>query len=213
MFCPNCGYNYGDEKSNFCPNCGAPLNQGPVWQDDDSTSSSWNISPNPSYSFHRKKHGCLIASIFIVNLIILVVIFSIAGVFSSESASTITSSLSEQAFSDVSDNTTNPEDNSIPTEYKSALVKAESYAENMHMSKAAIYDQLVSEYGEQFSEDAARYAVNHIDVDWKANALAKAESYQTNFSMSPNAIYDQLISEYGEQFTPEEAQYAIDHLS
>ena len=121
--------------------------------------------------------------------------------------------MSEQAFSDVSDNTTNPEDNSIPTEYKSALVKAESYAENMHMSKAAIYDQLVSEYGEQFSEDAARYAVNHIDVDWKANALAKAESYQTNFSMSPNAIYDQLISEYGEQFTPEEAQYAIDHLS
>lgn len=26
MFCPKCGYNYGDESSNFCPKCGAPLN-------------------------------------------------------------------------------------------------------------------------------------------------------------------------------------------
>ena len=25
MFCPKCGYNYGDADSNFCPKCGAPL--------------------------------------------------------------------------------------------------------------------------------------------------------------------------------------------
>ena len=42
-------------------------------------------------------------------------------------------------------------DDSVPTEYKSALAKAESYSEIMHMSKAGIYNQLVSEYGEQFS--------------------------------------------------------------
>ena len=40
--------------------------------------------------------------------------------------------------------TPEPEDN-IPTEYKSALNRAESYSELMHMSKAAIYDQLISE--------------------------------------------------------------------
>ena len=54
------------------------------------------------------------------------------------------------------------ETDSIPKEYKSALKKAESYSETMHMSKAAIYDQLVSEYGEQFSEEAAQYAIDNL---------------------------------------------------
>ncbi len=115
--------------------------------------------------------------------------------------------------STISEETTNSETDSIPTEYKSALKKAESYSEIMHMSKAGIYDQLISEYGEQFSEEAAQYAIDNLVADWNANALAKAEEYQELMSMSPAAIYDQLISEYGEKFTEEEAQYAIDHLS
>ena len=80
------------------------------------------------------------------------------------------------------------------------------------MSKAAIYEQLTSEYGEGFSEDAANYAVENLKADYKNNALEKAKTYQDSMAMSKNAIYDQLISEYGEQFTEEEAQYAIDHL-
>ena len=80
------------------------------------------------------------------------------------------------------------------------------------MSKKAIYDQLTSEYGEQFPADAAQYAIDNMTADWNANALAKAKSYQNTMHMSKSAIYDQLISEYGEQFTKEEAQYAIDHL-
>ena len=103
------------------------------------------------------------------------------------------------------------EDN-VPTEYKNALKKAELYSETMHMSKQAIYDQLTSEYGEQFQEDAAQYAIDNMEADWKANALEKAKTYQETMNMSKNAIYDQLISEYGEQFTEEEAQYAIEHL-
>jgi hypothetical protein len=100
----------------------------------------------------------------------------------------------------------------VPTEYKSALNKAESYAETMDMSKVAIYDQLVSEYGEKFTKEAAQYAIDNLEADWNANALAKAKSYQETMSMSPSAIYDQLISEHGEKFTKEEAQYAIDNL-
>ena len=65
------------------------------------------------------------------------------------------------------------EDN-VPTEYKNALKKAELYSETMHMSKQAIYDQLTSEYGEQFQEDAAQYAIDNMEADWKANALEKA---------------------------------------
>ena len=97
-------------------------------------------------------------------------------------------------------------------EQLNALEKAKSYSKNLHMSKKAIYDQLVSEYGEQFTPEAAQYAIDNIVADWNANALEKAKSYQDNLHMSKKAIYDQLISEYGEQFTPEEAQYAIDHL-
>lgn len=111
--------------------------------------------------------------------------------------------------------TTNTEkqEEDIPTEYKSALKKAQSYSDNMYMSKEGIYDQLVSEYGEQFSEKAAKYAVKHVKADWKKNALEKAKSYQNDMDMSPEAIRDQLTSEYGEKFTQEQADWAIDHLN
>ncbi|MEC5148526.1 Ltp family lipoprotein [Cryobacterium sp. GrIS_2_6] len=101
----------------------------------------------------------------------------------------------------------------LPAEYKSALAKAGSYSKTMQMSKAGIYDQLTSEYGEQFSPEAAQYAVDNVQADWNANALAKAKSYQTQRSMSPAAIHDQLTSEYGEKFTSAEADYAILHLN
>lgn len=40
---------------------------------------------------------------------------------------------------------------SVPGEYLAALKKAESYSSIMNMSKAGIFDQLTSEYGENFS--------------------------------------------------------------
>ena len=103
-------------------------------------------------------------------------------------------------------------DENVPTEYKSALSKAESYSDNMHMSKQGIYDQLVSEYGEKFSKEAADYAMENISADWNKNALKKAESYSDSMHMSKKGIYDQLTSDAGEKFTAEEAQYAIDHI-
>ena len=103
-------------------------------------------------------------------------------------------------------------EDSIPREHKSALKKAESYAETMHMSKVGIYEQLTSEYGENFPPEAAQYAIDNIEFDWKESALKKAQVYAETMSMSDSAIYDQLISEYGEKFTAEEAKYAIDNL-
>ncbi|MCQ9299542.1 Ltp family lipoprotein [Staphylococcus hyicus] len=35
------------------------------------------------------------------------------------------------------------------------------------MSKAGIYDQLTSEYGEQFPDEAAQYAIDNLDADYK----------------------------------------------
>jgi hypothetical protein len=100
----------------------------------------------------------------------------------------------------------------VPAEYESALSKADTYSNMMHMSKAGLFDQLTSEYGEQFSAEAAQYAVDNVVADWNANALAKAKTYQDDMSMSPAAIHDQLTSEYGEQFTASEADYAIANL-
>ena len=97
-------------------------------------------------------------------------------------------------------------------EDKNALAKAESYSSMMHMSKAAIYDQLTSSYGEGFPAESVQYAVDHLVADYKANALEKAKDYQTSMNMSRSAIYEQLTSSYGEKFTAEEAQYAVDHL-
>ena len=98
------------------------------------------------------------------------------------------------------------------TEYKNALKKAESYSKTMHMSKKGIYEQLTSEYGENFPAGAAQYAIDNLDADWNANALEKAKTYQNTMNMSKQRIYEQLTSEFGEGFTAEEAQYAIDNL-
>ena len=100
----------------------------------------------------------------------------------------------------------------VPTEYKSALKRAKLYSDVAHLSKVALYDQLISEDGGNFPAEAAQYAVDNLEVDWKENALKKAKLYQETMAMSPNAIYNQLTSEFGEMFTAEEAQYAIDNL-
>lgn len=103
------------------------------------------------------------------------------------------------------------QEESVPKEYKSALRQAKSYSEMLHMSKVGLYNQLTSEYGGQFTAEAAQYAIDNVDADWNANALEKAKVYE-EMALSPSAIYDQLTSEYGENFTPEEAQYAVDNL-
>ncbi|KRO00861.1 Ltp family lipoprotein [Companilactobacillus kimchiensis] len=104
------------------------------------------------------------------------------------------------------------ESDNVPTEYKTALRKAKTYSGFMHMSKLGVQEQLTSEYGEKYSQEAAQYAIDNVQADWNKNALAKAKSYQKDMSMSPEGIRDQLTSEYGEKFTPEEAEYAINNL-
>ena len=82
----------------------------------------------------------------------------------------------------------------------------------MHMSEAAIYDQLISEYGGQFNSDAAQYAIENVNADYYYNALESAKSYSETMDMSSDAIYNQLISDYGGKFTEDQASYAVQHL-
>lgn len=144
---------------------------------------------------------------FVVVIILLGVIGATMSTDSNSNANTNTVPNAEQV------NEVKTEDTSVPKEYKSALNKAASYANTMHMSKRGVYDQLVSDYGEKFSAEAAQYAVDNVKADWNANALAKAKNYQNTMNMSPAAIHDQLISEYGEKFTKAEADYAIQNIN
>ena len=43
-----------------------------------------------------------------------------------------------------------------------AAAKAKQYQKEQAMSRDAIYDQLTSEYGEQFTPEEAQYAVEHL---------------------------------------------------
>jgi len=149
---------------------------------------------------------------FVVVIILLGIIGATMSTDSNSNSNTNTSNTNTTPSTEqVSEAKT--EDTSVPKEYKSALNKAASYANTMHMSKRGVYDQLVSDYGEKFSAEAAQYAVDNVKADWNANALAKAKNYQNTMNMSPAAIHDQLTSEYGEKFTQAEADYAIQHLN
>ena len=121
-------------------------------------------------------------------------------------------SVSESVSDRSADETVKDDTPDIPADYKNALIKAQSYSDAMHMSKAGIYSQLTSEYGENFTTESADYAIENLNANYNLNALEKAKSYSDEQYMSKTGIYNQLVSEYGEQFTDSEAQYAEDNL-
>ena len=105
-----------------------------------------------------------------------------------------------------------PKEDDVPREYKNALRAAQNYVDIMPFSERGLFEQLTSEYGDQYSEEAARYAIEKVEVDYNEEALEAAKNYQKVMPMSDKELFDQLTSEHGEQFTEEQAQYAIDNL-
>ena len=100
--------------------------------------------------------------------------------------------------------------NDSNSEYSAALGKAKSYNSLFHMSKKRMYRQLTSDF-DKFSNDAAQYAVDHLEADYKYNALFNAKNYRKLFNMSKSRLINQLTSSI-DGFTEEEANYAISHL-
>ena len=104
------------------------------------------------------------------------------------------------------------EDEVVPFEYEQALKSAQNYVDTLHFSRQGLKQQLTSEYGSGFSEEAAEYALEHVDVDYKEEAVEAAESYLDTMSFSRDGLKQQLTSEYGSGFTEEEAEYALDQV-
>lgn len=116
----------------------------------------------------------------IIVIVLLAIIGSVSGGGSDTESSTDTTITTTDTLTTQPQSTTEEEtEPDIPAEYKSALIKAQTYSDTMHMSKQGIYDQLTSEYGEQFSDEAAQYAVDNVDADWKENALKKQKHIRT----------------------------------
>lgn len=89
-------------------------------------------------------------------------------------------------------------DNSIPLEYYEALNRANTYSDTMHMLKADIYDRLVSEDGDNFSVDAAQYAVDHIMYDQESDLSENTQTDQGDTETASNDTPAPIAPEYDE---------------
>ena len=76
--------------------------------------------------------------------------------------------------------------NSIPLKYYQALNRANAFSNTMHMSKADIYDQIISAYGDNFSADAAQYAVDHLTNVWEPEEQEPVPTAQDSAEMVSN---------------------------
>lgn len=122
---------------------------------------------------------------------------------------------------DIQEEITEPIPESDPLEnftlsQKNAIKAAQDYLEFQSFSRAGLIHQLSSEYGSQFPEEDAVFAVEYLEqnnlVDWNEQAVKAAQSYLENQNFSRDGLIQQLSSEYGSQFTPEQAEYAVDQI-
>ncbi len=128
----------------------------------------------------------------------------------------------EETSETVAKETAAPETQAPETEddmtmsQKNVIRAAQEYLEYSAFSRAGLFTQLTSEYGSQYPEEDAEFALSYLDendlVDWNEQAVRSAQDYLEYSAFSRTGLIDQLSSEYGSQFTQEQAEYAVDHL-
>ncbi|RAV34961.1 Host cell surface-exposed lipoprotein [Corynebacterium heidelbergense] len=102
----------------------------------------------------------------------------------------------------------------LPDEYKEdegAIRRARLYSDSSHLSRRAIIDMMTNGIGGSYPPEIARYAVDHIDADWKENA-AKSAQLLKDVGTPEDMIYNTLTSDAAGKFTPEEARYGVEQL-
>jgi len=92
---------------------------------------------------------------------------------------------------------------------ENAIASAEDYLDTMAFSRKGLIEQLSSEYGSGFSKADAKFAVNHIDVNWNVQAARAAKEYLETMPFSRSALIEQLESEYGSGFTHAQAVFGV----
>lgn len=99
-----------------------------------------------------------------------------------------------------------PATEQVPREFQNAVRSAEMYLRTMPFSKQGLAEQLEFE---DYSPEAARYAVDSLGADWNAQAVAAGENYLEIMGFSEQGLIDQLVFD---GFTQSEARYAADQL-
>lgn len=100
----------------------------------------------------------------------------------------------------------------VPREFTNALKSAQSYVDLMPFSYQGLYDQLTSEYADNYPAEAAQYAVDNVEADWNAEAVEAAESYLETMPFSREELIGQLTSDYADKFTVEQATAAVNQV-
>jgi hypothetical protein len=95
---------------------------------------------------------------------------------------------------------------------RQAIKAANGYLNVSAFSKKGLIWQLSSDAGSGFSKADAKYAVNHIDVDWNEQAVKAGQSYLDMMAFSRKGLIRQLTSSAGSQFTTAQAEYAVKKL-
>lgn len=90
-----------------------------------------------------------------------------------------------------------------------AIRQAKAYLAMSGFSKKGLIDQLSSDAGDGFPKADARFAVNHITVNWRHQAVRSAKNYLDMSGFSRKGLVDQL--EY-DGYTHHQAVYAAHHV-
>jgi hypothetical protein len=95
---------------------------------------------------------------------------------------------------------------------ENAMESAQQYLDMQGFSRLGLIDQLSSSYGDGYSVADATFAVDHIKVDWNAEAVKAAKAYLDMEGFSRQGLIGQLSSSYGDKFTLAQATYAANHV-
>lgn len=88
-------------------------------------------------------------------------------------------------------------------EYSNCIKTAKSYIKYMAFSRTGLIKQLEFE---GYSNEAAAYSVDSLNINWNEQCAKKAESYLNYSSFSRDGLYNQLVFE---GFTDEQIQYGL----
>lgn len=89
---------------------------------------------------------------------------------------------------------------------RNAAQSAREYVALMSFSEEGLYGQLLYE---KYTEEEARYGVEHCGADWYGEAEESAREYLGLMTFSKEGLYDQLIYE---GFTEDQARKAVDKV-
>ncbi|WP_404851078.1 Ltp family lipoprotein [Dietzia kunjamensis] len=191
-------------------NPGGPSNPDDYWVGGPHNGGRPPGQPYPPEAPAKKKRGgCMKVGLVILGIFILVAILvtAINGTDGEEgtTADTTTTQAPAPASESPAEEAPAPEpepaEPEVPREFDNALRAAERYLSVSAFSQQGLAEQLQFE---DYSPEAAQYAVENVDADWNEQAAKKAEQYMEMTPMSRQGLVDQLQFE---KFTPEQAEY------